>query len=191
MRETAAHGKKHETADQAKVQSGDRQQVLQPGLAERGLDLLGDGAALAGDQRRGDPAGRTGQHGDDPPRHLGAQIAQPLAPTAVGHIAGDAARRTIAVADPADPREIGLALHVVAARQDLARHRIQHRAHGHPVAGDEQVARRGDVHAHPARLLGGTEPGQGIGGDDDPPTAVEQVDVDHPPGQRHRPETAL
>ena len=175
------------------MQSGDRQQVLQPGLAERGLDLFGDGAALAGDQRRGDPAGRARQHGDDPPRHLRAQTPQPLAPAAAGRIfgAGDAVRRAIAVADPADPGEKGLALHIVAARQDLARHRIECGAHGDPVAGGEQVARRCNVHPHAARLFVGIEPGQWVGGDDDSPAAVERVDVDHPPGQRHRPEAAL
>ena len=37
----------------------------------------------------------------------------------------------------------------------------------------------------------GSSPGSGSGATIDPPAAVERVDVDHPPGQRHRPEAAL
>ena len=82
QRQAAAHGEKHKGADEAEMQPGDRQQVRQAGIAEGLLDLFRDGAALAGDQRRSDPAGRAGQHGVDPPRHLGAQMPQILAPAA-------------------------------------------------------------------------------------------------------------
>jgi hypothetical protein len=42
------------------MQPGDRQEVRQAGIAERLDDLLVDRAALAGDEGRGDPAGRPG-----------------------------------------------------------------------------------------------------------------------------------
>jgi hypothetical protein len=65
------------------MQPGNRQQMLQPRLAKGFLDLLGDRAAFSGDQRRGDTTGRTRQHGNDPARHLRAQMTQTLSPPAV------------------------------------------------------------------------------------------------------------
>ena len=112
------------------MQPGDRQEMRQAGFAKGLLDLLGHRAALAGDQCRGDAAGRAGQHRGDAPRHLGAQAQQPLAPAAAGigaFRAVDPAGRAEAVADPADPGEIELALQVAAARHDLRRHRVEER----------------------------------------------------------------
>ena len=97
----------------------------------------------------------------------------------------------IGIADAANSGEIGLALHVVSARHDLARHRIEHRAHADAIAGSEQVARRRDVDAQPPRLVAGIEPRQRIGSDDHPPPSVERVDINDPPGKRDRPEAPL
>jgi hypothetical protein len=76
--------------------------------------------ALPGDQRRGDTAGRAREHGIDPPRHLGPQMPQILAPAApgFGHTfwAGDPASAAKRVADPADPGEVEFALEIAPAR---------------------------------------------------------------------------
>src|SRR5260370_27442191 len=72
------------------------------------LGTLGQATSLAGDDGRGDAAGRAGQRLVDPPRHLGAQAQQPFAPAATRRLARrrDAVGRAIAVADPADAGEI-------------------------------------------------------------------------------------
>ena len=136
------------------MQPGDRQEMLQAELAERLLDVFGDRAALAGDQRRGDAARRARQHGGDPLRHPGAQSQQSFAPTAAFRLGrsvlgssrgGQPMGAAIAVADPADPSEIGLALQVVSARQNLAGYRVEHRLEGDAVARTEPVAVVGDV----------------------------------------------
>ena len=82
QRQSAAHGEKHKGADEPQMQPGNRQQVRQTGIAEGLLDLFLYRAAFAGDQRRSDTAGRARKNGRDPPRHLGAQLPQILAPAA-------------------------------------------------------------------------------------------------------------
>ena len=179
------------------MQPGDGQEMLQTRLAKCLFDLFGDRPAFAGDQRRGNPTRGAGKHGGDAPRHLGSQMPQILAPAALnrpglGRIRlGNAARAAKCVADPADLREIRLALKVVPARQGLAGHRIEHRLEADPVAGVEQIAGLRDVQAKTPGLLLRVEAGQRIGGDDDPPSLVQEVDIDDPPGDRHRPEVSL
>ncbi len=137
------------------MQPGDRQEMLQARLAERLFDLLRDGAAFAGDQCRGHTAGRTWKDGGDPLRHAGAQPPQCFTPAALrvarwmfgGVRLGEPMGAAIAVADPADLREIGLALQVVPARQGLAGYRVEHRLEGDAVARAELVFVVGDVEA--------------------------------------------
>src|SRR5271166_5884694 len=105
------------------MQPRDRQEMLQAGLAERLLDLFGDRTPLAGDQRRGDAAGRARQYGGYPPRHLGAQLQQGFAPATGfgkprrgGFRTGEPMGVAVGVADAANPSEIGLPLKVVSTR---------------------------------------------------------------------------
>jgi hypothetical protein len=100
-------------------------------------------------------------------------------------------RAAEAVADRADLSEERLALQVVRAGQGLPRHRVEHRLEGYPVARAQQVARRRDVHPHPARLRRGVDAGQGVGGDDRAPASVKRVDVDDPPGDGDRAEPMI
>ncbi len=175
------------------MQPGDRQQMRQAGLAECLLDLLGHRAALAGDHRGGDAAGRAGQRRVDPRRHLGAQPQQPFAPAATSGLlgGGDAARRAKAVADPADAGEIEFALHVAPARQQLRRHRVDKSLEADPVARLQRIAGRRDMETQAVRLGVGRQPEQRIGHDDNPPAAIERIDVDDPAGNCGRAEPAL
>src|ERR1051326_6402644 len=112
------------------MQSGDREEMRQSGIAKRLLRLLGHRAALARNDGRGDATRRAGQRRGDAARHLVPQLHEPLAPAAALACVtwrDDAARAAIAVPDAADPGEIELALHVAPARQYLARHREEHR----------------------------------------------------------------
>jgi hypothetical protein len=169
--------------------------VRQTGIAERLLDLFRDGAALAGDQRRGDPAGRARKHGVDPPRHLGAQMPQMLGPAVAAFgcalRAGDPPSPAITVADPADPGEIELALEVAPTRQYLGRHRIKHRLEPDMVARVVLVARLRNVKTQTVRPSSWFEPGQGIWLDDDAPALLGQIDVGNPSGKRDRSQMAL
>jgi hypothetical protein len=154
------------------------------------LDVFGDGAALAGDQCRGDAAGRTRQHGTDPRRHLGAQPPQRLAPAVLVRRPRQAVRGAVAVADAADPGEVEVALEVAPARQYRRRHRIEPAFEADPVAGFEPVARRRDVQSQSAWGRRGAKAGQRIGSEDDAPAPLRPVDVDDPPGHLERPEPA-
>ena len=108
------------------MQSGDRQQVRQAGIAERLLDLFGDRAAFAGDQRRGDPSCRRRAA----PRRsaVSSRCAAAATPRAsrLPFRAGHSARGAKAVADPADAGEKQLALKIPSTRHHLDRHRIEH-----------------------------------------------------------------
>src|SRR6478672_2768260 len=102
------------------MQSSDREEMRQAGIAKRLLHLLGHRAALTGNDRRSDAARRAGQGRGDAAGHLVAQLQEPFAPAAALACVtwrDDAARAAIAVPDPADPDEIELALHIAPARQ--------------------------------------------------------------------------
>src|SRR5205085_9475233 len=125
---------------------------------------------------------------------LVAQLQEPFAPAAVAANlvrCRNATRAAIAVADPADPDEVELALHVAAPRQYLPRHREKHGLGTEAVAGPQFIAARRKVETDAPRLLARSEARQRIGRDDDAPAAVEQIDIDDAPGQRDRPDTAL
>ena len=178
------------------MQPGYRQQVRQAGIPERSLDLLGDRAPLAGDQRRGDPAGRAWEYRVDPPCHLGAQVPQTLGPAASGlgdafFGAGDPAGPAKGVADPANPGEVELALEITPTRQNLRRHRIKHRFEPDPVARVQLVACLRDMKPQAARLITRFKPSHGIGRDDNAPALLRQIDVDDPSGDGERSEVAL
>src|SRR5215472_18620793 len=115
-------------------------------------------------------------------------MAQILAPAALGLGSGDPMGGAKAVADAADPGEIELALEIAPARQDLGRHRIEHRLEAYPIAGIELVALLRNVQPQPARLVAAIEPGQRIRRDHDTPTLFGEVDVDDPAGDRNRTE---
>lgn len=100
-------------------------------------------------------------------------------------------RAAIGVPDRADPGEIGLALQIMRAGQGLSRHRVEHRLEARPVARAQQVTGFGDVDADQTRLLRRVEPGQLVGRDNDPPAAVERVDIDDAASDRDRPEAAV
>jgi hypothetical protein len=122
-------------------------------------------------------------------------MPQVLAPAAPGFgstfLTRDPVGTAKGVADPADPGEVELALEIAPARQDLWRHRIEHRLEPDMVAGVELVARLGDVQAQAVRLTGRVEPGQEIRLDNDPPALLGQIDVDDPSGEGERSKVPL
>ena len=92
-----------------------------PASRKRGFVFLGDAAAVAGDQRRGDGAGAARQHRMDARRHAPAQNARSSAgsapPTLEARSGAIGVGRAIGVAHRADLTEEGGAAEIVIARR--------------------------------------------------------------------------
>ena len=197
QRQSTTHEDKDEAADETEMQPGDHQQMGQTGVAKRLLVRLGNGTALSGDQGGCDPAGRTGKHRRDAPRHFRAKPLHEFLPAAaVGRgafvlAAGETTCAAEGIADTADLGEVELALEIAPARQDLQRHRMDHGFEADPVARVELVARLRDMQAQAPRLIAGIEAGQRLRLDDDAPAPLGQVDIDDPAGDGDRSELPL
>ena len=159
-RQQAAQSPIENPGHQRHLHAGDGDDVEDAGLADDIARGVVEKIALARHHRGADRARGAADHALDAPRQRVAHAVD-ASEKAQAHPGGrwrvgalDPAQR---VADRAQPREIGVAGEVVAARQRRARRRHQPRGHFDEVAGgDIEVALRRQPHAVGRR--GGVEP---------------------------------